>query len=95
MTIMTVQIPDDVKEAFDKAFEGEDKNAVIARLGCFTPGTRASSSCASARACRGSASAISARSSFARAATRSLRAAGSLAVRSLKRRCPVMVSSLP
>ena len=32
MTIMTVHIPDDVKAAFDKAFEGEDKNAVIARL---------------------------------------------------------------
>ncbi len=32
MTIMTIRIPDDVKEAFDKAFEGEDKDAVIARL---------------------------------------------------------------
>jgi hypothetical protein len=32
MTIMTVHIPDAVKAAFDKAFEGEDKNAVIARL---------------------------------------------------------------
>jgi hypothetical protein len=32
MTIMTVHIPDDVKAAFDKAFEGEDKNAVVARL---------------------------------------------------------------
>jgi hypothetical protein len=32
MTIMTVHIPDDVKAAFDRAFEGEDKNAVIARL---------------------------------------------------------------
>jgi hypothetical protein len=32
MTIMTVHIPDDVKAAFDKAFEGEDKNAVVTRL---------------------------------------------------------------
>jgi hypothetical protein len=32
MTIMTIRIPDDVKEAFDKAFEGEDKDAVIAQL---------------------------------------------------------------
>jgi hypothetical protein len=32
MTIMTVHIPDDVKAAFDRAFEGEDKNAVVARL---------------------------------------------------------------
>ena len=32
MTIMTIRIPDDVKEAFDKAFEGEDKDAVIVRL---------------------------------------------------------------
>ncbi|HBK06205.1 MAG TPA: hypothetical protein DDZ81_10105 [Acetobacteraceae bacterium] len=32
MAIMTVHIPDDVKAAFDKAFEGEDKNAVVARL---------------------------------------------------------------
>jgi hypothetical protein len=32
MTIMTVHIPEDVKAAFDKAFEGEDKNAVVARL---------------------------------------------------------------
>ncbi len=32
MTIMTIRIPDDVKEAFDKAFEGEDKDAIIARL---------------------------------------------------------------
>ena len=32
MTIMTVHIPDDVKAAFDKAFEGEDENAVVARL---------------------------------------------------------------
>ncbi len=32
MTIMTIRIPDDVKAAFDKAFEGEDKDAVIADL---------------------------------------------------------------
>ncbi len=32
MTIITVHIPDAVKAAFDKAFEGEDKNAIIARL---------------------------------------------------------------
>ena len=32
MTIMTVRIPDDVKAAFDKAFEGEDKDAIVARL---------------------------------------------------------------
>jgi len=32
MTIMTIRIPDDVKAAFDKAFEGEDKDAVLARL---------------------------------------------------------------
>jgi hypothetical protein len=32
MTIMTVHIPDAVKAAFDKAFEGEDKNAIVARL---------------------------------------------------------------
>ncbi len=32
MTIMTVHIPEEVKAAFDKAFEGEDKNAIVARL---------------------------------------------------------------
>ena len=32
MTIMTIRIPDDVKEAFDKAFEGKDKDAIIADL---------------------------------------------------------------
>jgi len=32
MTTMTIRIPDDVKAAFDKAFEGEDKDAVIAAL---------------------------------------------------------------
>jgi hypothetical protein len=32
VTIMTIRIPDDVKEAFDKAFEGEDKHAVIAQF---------------------------------------------------------------
>jgi hypothetical protein len=32
MTIMTIRIPDDVKEAFDKAFEGEDKDAIIAQF---------------------------------------------------------------
>ena len=32
MTIMTIRIPDDVKEALDKAFEGEDKDAIIAQI---------------------------------------------------------------
>ena len=32
MAIITVRIPREVKEAFDKAFEGEDKDAVIAAL---------------------------------------------------------------
>jgi hypothetical protein len=32
MTIMTIRIPEEVKEAFDKAFEGEDKDAIIAEL---------------------------------------------------------------
>ncbi len=32
MTIMTIRIPDDVKEAFDKAYEGQDKDAIIADL---------------------------------------------------------------
>jgi hypothetical protein len=32
MTIMTIHIPDDVKEAFDEAFGGEDKDAIIAQL---------------------------------------------------------------
>ena len=32
MTIMTIRVPDDVKEAFDKAFEGKDKDAIIADL---------------------------------------------------------------
>jgi len=32
MTTMTIRIPDDVKAAFDKAFDGEDKDAVIAAL---------------------------------------------------------------
>ena len=32
MTIMTIRIPDDVKEAFDKIYEGKDKDAVIAEL---------------------------------------------------------------
>ena len=32
MTIMTIRIPDDVKEAFDKAFEGQDKDAAIAQM---------------------------------------------------------------
>jgi hypothetical protein len=30
MTIMTVRIPEDVKAAFDKVFEGEDKDAHLA-----------------------------------------------------------------
>ena len=29
MTIMTISIPENVKEAFDKAFEGEDKDAIM------------------------------------------------------------------
>jgi predicted transcriptional regulator len=32
MTIMTIRIPDDVKEALDKAFEGRDKDAIIAQI---------------------------------------------------------------
>jgi len=32
MTIMTIRIPDDVKEALDKAFAGEDKDAIIAQI---------------------------------------------------------------
>jgi hypothetical protein len=32
MTVMTIRIPDDVKEAFEKAFEGQDKDAIIADL---------------------------------------------------------------
>jgi hypothetical protein len=32
MPKMSFSIPDDVAEAFDKAFAGEDKNAVIAEL---------------------------------------------------------------
>ena len=32
MTIITIRIPDDVKEALDKAFEGEDKDAIIAQI---------------------------------------------------------------
>jgi hypothetical protein len=32
MTVMTIRIPDDVKEALDKAFEGEDKDAIIAQF---------------------------------------------------------------
>ncbi len=32
MTIMTIRIPEDIKAAFDKAFAGEDKDAIIARL---------------------------------------------------------------
>ena len=32
MTIMTIRIPGDVKEALDKAFEGQDKDAIIAQL---------------------------------------------------------------
>ena len=32
MTIMTIRIPDEVAQAFDKAYEGEDKDAVIAQL---------------------------------------------------------------
>jgi predicted transcriptional regulator len=32
MTIMTIRIPDDVKEALDKAVEGQDKDAIIAQI---------------------------------------------------------------
>ncbi len=32
MTIMTIRIPDDVKEALDKAIEGQDKDEAIAAL---------------------------------------------------------------
>jgi len=32
MARMSVSIPDDLAEAFEKAFEGEDKSAVIAGL---------------------------------------------------------------
>jgi hypothetical protein len=32
MGTMNFSIPDDVKEAFNKAFEGENKSAVVARL---------------------------------------------------------------
>ena len=32
MTIMTISIPDDVKEALDKAFAGEDKDTIIAQI---------------------------------------------------------------
>ena len=32
MATMNFSIPDDVKEAFNKAFEGENKSAVVARL---------------------------------------------------------------
>ncbi|MDZ4790239.1 MAG: hypothetical protein SGJ17_03380 [Hyphomicrobiales bacterium] len=32
MTIMTISLPDEVKEAFDRAFEGEDKNAVVTQI---------------------------------------------------------------
>jgi hypothetical protein len=32
MATMNFSIPDDVKEAFNKAFEGENKSAVVANL---------------------------------------------------------------
>ena len=32
IAIITVRIPCDVKEAFDKAFEGEDKDAIITQI---------------------------------------------------------------
>jgi metal-responsive CopG/Arc/MetJ family transcriptional regulator len=32
MATMNFSIPDDLKEAFNKAFEGENKSAVVARL---------------------------------------------------------------
>lgn len=32
MTIMTIRIPGDVKEALDKALEGEDKDAIMAQI---------------------------------------------------------------
>ena len=43
MTIMTIRIPDEVKEAFDKAFEGKDKDAIITQFirgGSAARGTR-------------------------------------------------------
>ncbi len=32
MALITICIPDDVKEALDKAFEGQDKDALIAQF---------------------------------------------------------------
>jgi hypothetical protein len=32
MGIMNFSIPDDVKNAFDQAFDGDDKNAIVAEL---------------------------------------------------------------
>ena len=32
MATMNFSVPDDVKEAFNKAFEGQNKSAIIARL---------------------------------------------------------------
>jgi hypothetical protein len=32
MATMNFSIPEDVKEAFNKAFEGENKSAIVARL---------------------------------------------------------------
>ena len=32
MTIMTIRIPDELKEALDKAFEGRDKHAIIGQI---------------------------------------------------------------
>jgi len=32
MTIMTIRIPENVKEALDKALAGEDKDAIIAQI---------------------------------------------------------------
>ncbi len=32
MTVMTIRIPGELKEALDKAFEGQDKHAIIAQI---------------------------------------------------------------
>jgi hypothetical protein len=32
MTIMTIRIPDELKQALDKAFEGQDRHAIIGQI---------------------------------------------------------------
>jgi predicted transcriptional regulator len=32
MTVMTIRIPDELKEALDKAFEGRDKHTIIGQI---------------------------------------------------------------